>query len=48
MRDEQGWEMFYNLSLTPWLVLGAHVQVIKPGLASETAVFPGVHTVIRF
>jgi porin len=48
MRDEQGFEMFYNLSLTPWLVLGAHLQVIKPGLASETAVFPGLHTVIRF
>ena len=48
MRDEQGFEMFYNLSLTPWLVVGTHLQVIKPSLASETAVFPGVHTVIRF
>jgi len=45
--DEQGWEIFYNFSLTPWLTLGADVQIIKPSLADDTAVFSGLRTVIR-
>jgi porin len=48
IRDEQGWEIFYNFSVTPWLVLGADLQIIKPGLADDTAVFSGLRTVIRF
>jgi porin len=48
LRDEQGWEFFYNFAATPWLVLGADVQIIRPGLAKETAVFSGLRTVIRF
>ena len=46
--DEQGWEIFYNFSLTPWLTLGADVQIIKPSLADDTAVFSGLRTLIRF
>jgi porin len=45
--DEQGWEIFYNFSVTPWLTLGADVQIIKPSLADDTAVFSGLRTVIR-
>jgi len=48
IRDEQGWEFFYNLSVTPWLTLGADLQIIKPSLADDTAVFAGLRTVIRF
>ena len=46
--DEQGWEIFYNFSVTLWLTLGADVQIIKPSLADDTAVFSGLRTVIRF
>ena len=48
IRNEQGWEIFYNFAVTPWLVVGADLQIIRPGLASHTAVFPGLRTVIRF
>jgi porin len=48
IRDEQGWEIFYNFAVTPWFTLGADLQIIRPGLASNTAVFPGLRTVIRF
>jgi porin len=48
IRDEHGWEIFYNFAVTPWLSLGADVQIIKPSLASNTAVFSGLRTVIRF
>ena len=48
LRDEQGTEFFYNVAVTPWLTMGADLQIIRPGLANETAVFSGVRTVIRF
>jgi len=48
IRDEHGWEIFYNFAVTPWLSLGADLQIIKPSLASNTAVFSGLRTVIRF
>jgi porin len=48
MRNEQGWETFYNFAVTPWLALGADVQVIAPAFAGRTAVFAGLRTVIRF
>ena len=49
IQDEQGLEIFYNFAVTPWLVLGADLQIIKPGLANnDTAVFSGLRTVIRF
>jgi porin len=44
---EQALEVFYILALTPWLVLGADVQVVSPSMASETAVFPGLRLVIK-
>jgi porin len=48
IRDEQGWEVFYNFALTPWFILGADLQIISPSLANETAVFFGLRNVIRF
>jgi porin len=48
LRDEQGLEIFYNLAVTPWFSLGADLQVIRPGLSSDTAVLPGLRAVIRF
>ena len=48
IRDEQGWEFFYNFALTPWLTLGADLQIITPALADDTAVFTGLRTVIWF
>jgi hypothetical protein len=40
--------MFYNFAVTPWLALGADLQIINPSLASDTAVFTGLRTVIEF
>jgi len=48
IRDEQGLEVFYNFAVTPWLVIGADVQFIRPGLDHDTAIFTGIRTVIRF
>ncbi len=48
LRNEQGVELFYNFALTPWFVLGADLQAIRPGLASSTAVVPGLRAVISF
>lgn len=48
IRDEQGWEIFYNFAVTPWLTLGADLQIVNPSLADHTAVFSGLRTVIRF
>ena len=48
LRDEQGLELFYNFALTPWAEIGADLQFIRPGLASSTAVVPGLRAVIRF
>jgi porin len=48
IQNEQGTEVFYNFALTPWLALGADLQIIQPGLKNDTAVFPGLRTVIRF
>jgi hypothetical protein len=39
---------FYDFTVTPWLVLGADLQIIAPGLADKTAVFAGLRTMIRF
>jgi porin len=48
IRDEKGWELFYNFFVTQWLTMGADVQLIDPSLADETAVFSGLRAVIRF
>jgi porin len=48
IRDEQGLEVFYNYAVTPWLIIGADVQFIRPGLDHDTAIFTGLRTVIKF
>ncbi len=48
LRDEHGLEVFYNFALTPWAEIGADLQIIRPGLASSTAVVPGLRAVVRF
>lgn len=48
IRDEQGWELFYDVAVTPWMHVGADVQIIDPSLADDTAIFVGMRTVINF
>jgi porin len=48
LNDEQGLEIFYNFTVTPWLTIGADLQIIDPALADETAVFFGIRTVVEF
>jgi porin len=48
IRDEQGVEIFYNFAVTPWFTLGADLQIIRPSLANDQAVFLGLRNVIRF
>ena len=48
VRNEQGMEIFYNFALTPWLTVGADLQVINPSLAEDTVIVSGLRTVIRF
>jgi len=47
VRDEQAFELFYDLAAAPWLVLGADLQVVAPGMATTTAVFSGLRMMIR-
>ena len=48
VRDEQGMEIFYNFEVTPWLTLGADLQVIRPSLGEDTAIITGLRSVTRF
>jgi porin len=48
IRDERGVEMFYNFAVTPWLTVGANLQVIDPTLGKDTAIVPGLRSVTRF
>lgn len=47
IRDEQGLEVFYKFSLTPWLGLGADLQIIKSAAGKQNAVFAGLNMVIN-
>jgi porin len=44
---EQALEVFYNFALTPWFVVAADVQIVRPSRGSETAVFPGLRAMIK-
>jgi porin len=48
IRDEQGMEIFYNFAVTPFFTVGVDLQVINPSLGKETAILPGLRSVIRF
>jgi len=47
IRDEQGLEIFYKFSLTPWLGLGTDLQIIRGATGKENAVFAGLSMVIN-
>lgn len=48
-RDEQGVELFYNITLTPWCHLTADLQIVQPSTKSlETTVLPGMRLKIDF
>ena len=47
--DEQGFEAFYNVAVTPWFHIAADLQVINPARgANDTAVVGGLRANIRF
>ncbi len=48
IRDEQGMEIFYNFAVTPFFTVGVDLQVINPSLGNDTAILPGLRSVIRF
>lgn len=48
VRDEQGVEIFYNFKATPWLTVGANLQIINPTLGKDTAILSGFRSVTRF
>ena len=48
IRDEQGVEIFYNFAVTPSFTVGVDLQVISPSLGKDTAILPGLRSVIRF
>jgi porin len=47
LSDEQGFEVFYNFSVTPWLVLGADLQIINPVAADGNADYLGSRLLIN-
>ncbi|MGI9521414.1 MAG: carbohydrate porin [Hyphomicrobiaceae bacterium] len=48
LRNEQGFEIFYNYEVMPWLTVGADLQVAETGAGDATAVFTGLRSVIEF
>jgi porin len=44
---EQALEVFYNVALTPWFVVAADVQIVRPSRGTQTAVFAGLRAMIR-
>jgi porin len=48
IRDEQGVEIFYNFAVTPSFTVGVDLQVINPSLGEDTAILPGIRSVLRF
>jgi len=36
LRDEWGFELFYNVALTPWFLLTPDLQVIGPSQKQQT------------
>jgi len=49
VRDERGFEIFYNVGVTPWLHIAPDLQVITPTLGlAETSVVLGLRTKIDF
>ena len=48
-RDEQGVELFYNFSFTPWCHVTADLQIVEPSTRRlDTAVIAGVRVKLDF
>jgi porin len=41
LRDEQGFEAYYNMALTPWLKMTPNVQVVRGAQKNTVSVIPG-------
>jgi hypothetical protein len=41
-------EIFYNFAVTPFFTVGVDMQVINPSMGKDTAILPGLRSVIRF
>jgi porin len=48
LQNEFGIEAFYNFSVMPAVTIGADLQLIRPTLADQMAVFAGLRTVVDF
>ncbi len=48
IEDEQGVEVFYNFAATPWMTVGADLQIIAPTLGEDTVVVTGLRSVTKF
>ncbi len=48
IRNEFGSEFFYNFAVTRELTLGADLQIITPGEATQTAVVTGMRATLKF
>jgi porin len=46
--DEQAIELFYNFAVSPWFILGADLQYIKPARSDEDAFLAILRANIRF
>lgn len=44
---EQALEVFYNFALTPWFVVAADLQVVRPSRERQPALFAGLRAMIR-
>jgi len=44
LRDEYGFEAFYNVAITPWLQLTPDIQVIRPAQKRVAANGKGIDT----
>ena len=47
LSDQYGGEMFYNLAVTPWLLVAADVQVTSPALGDSPVVLLGLRAQLK-
>jgi porin len=47
LRDEQGFEAYYNIAVTPWMKLTPDLQVIRPAQKQVISLNTGGITIVR-
>jgi porin len=47
LRDEQGFEAYYNFAITPWMKLTPDIQIIRPAQKDKLSVSSGPPPVIN-